>query len=686
MLARIPTLLPDETLYSYAKRCAEYNYMPIRHLETIHMGGQRLHGDGLLYLSPLKKLTEGALDDQLTVLMSHTMYPLVSLYSRRIEQSFILASLSRPAAPKRLLTPLRSCSSGEMICPACLQDDIRAIGDWYYHRKHQIPGVTACPIHGTVLHMSTDPLKDPTPAKPEDTAYARYMASLLDLGLDAPYEDTHRVLVEKLRDIGYQRSDHLDSLIDSMAQSGSFRRTNRPTRRGAHGLISEAHYLSSALFLRAVPFCFPTPKDFADALQGAAPSQATIPGDKSEYTVISSSMSGNTVEMLHATCGRSYLTSSYGFQAGWTCPVCDQRSDEDIFSALFCYEAQGEYELLSPFKGMLEPVMLRHLRCHGISPSFQTTPRHFLIEGRRCACGKSLSHEEADRAVRQKGDFKLIHFTRTSAKAKIMHTACGKTFEHHYVDFLLHPWCRACVPYSPDEEFFRREMYDLVGDEYKLVGPYSGRGGYVDIRHQNCGKLFRRRAIEFLRGTRCPYCRRPVPDKDLAAYVSLLSSGRYRVDSVDSRTAKCRVVDTRTGKERVMDKYILIQELRRPSPGDLLPFDPSTRYDGLPLTASEHMATELYLKLSHKTTFTTKDIITCTGLPPLTVNKITCACRKDGLLLGVDRGQFTWPSSVLIKEILERRDRYASAERRHQEKTKKRAGASRDIYPLDQDP
>lgn len=33
------------------------------------------------------------------------------------------------------------------FCPKCIEYDIRVFGEPYWHRKHQVPGVTVCSIH-----------------------------------------------------------------------------------------------------------------------------------------------------------------------------------------------------------------------------------------------------------------------------------------------------------------------------------------------------------------------------------------------------------------------------------------------------------------------------------------------------------------------------------------------------------
>lgn len=43
-------------------------------------------------------------------------------------------------------------NSDLLLCPSCYEDDIQQLGEPYWHRIHQLPGVWICPIHKVILH------------------------------------------------------------------------------------------------------------------------------------------------------------------------------------------------------------------------------------------------------------------------------------------------------------------------------------------------------------------------------------------------------------------------------------------------------------------------------------------------------------------------------------------------------
>lgn len=58
-------------------------------------------------------------------------------------------------------------------------------------------------------------------------------------------------------------------------------------------------------------------------------------------------------------------------------------------------------------------------------------------------------------------------------------------------------------------ETYKKEIYDLVGDEYTLLEDYRKNGQPMMMKHRNCDNTVAIRRNDFLKGTRCSYCRPP---------------------------------------------------------------------------------------------------------------------------------------------------------------------------------
>lgn len=92
------------------------------------------------------------------------------------------------------------------LCPECMKEDKKRIGRFYYHRKHQLPGVSVCAKHKCVLQRYKGiPMHegDEEP-KVEDLEYgagatfAEYSAAILNEALHCNADDLKAVICKKL--------------------------------------------------------------------------------------------------------------------------------------------------------------------------------------------------------------------------------------------------------------------------------------------------------------------------------------------------------------------------------------------------------------------------------------------------------------------------------------------------------
>ena len=62
------------------------------------------------------------------------------------------------------------------------------------------------------------------------------------------------------------------------------------------------------------------------------------------------------------------------------------------------------------------------------------------------------------------------------------------------------------MPQRKTDSEFKQEVYDLVGDEYTFLEPYTGVKDKIEVKHNLCGYSYRVTPSNFLRGRRCPQC------------------------------------------------------------------------------------------------------------------------------------------------------------------------------------
>lgn len=62
------------------------------------------------------------------------------------------------------------------------------------------------------------------------------------------------------------------------------------------------------------------------------------------------------------------------------------------------------------------------------------------------------------------------------------------------------------MPKNKTHETFIKEVFDLVGDEYKVIDEYVGSSTKVKFFHKKCENKFDMTPHNFLLGQRCPIC------------------------------------------------------------------------------------------------------------------------------------------------------------------------------------
>ena len=152
---------------------------------------------------------------------------------------------------------------------------------------------------------------------------------------------------------------------------------------------------------------------------------------------------------------------------------------------------------------------------------------------------------------------------------------CGETFPVMYHWFLKYPSCRKChFHISPDQtkpdSVFRQEVADLTGDEYVVIGDYTMNKNPILMKHTVCGREFEVAPTNFLRGSRCTACNSVIRPENMKRLVHDASSGAYEwIENLPKHNLRIR--STKTGEELTLLSPLVVQELLRPTPSDILP-------------------------------------------------------------------------------------------------------------------
>lgn len=102
----------------------------------------------------------------------------------------------------------------------------------------------------------------------------------------------------------------------------------------------------------------------------------------------------------------------------------------------------------------------------------------------------------------------LDPYVNAQTKIRVRHNKCGKIYEVKPNKFLNGRRCSYCSIKSMRKtgEHFRDEVFKLVGNEYTFLDNYVNIRTKIKVRHNKCGKTYKVTPHGFLNGNRCPYC------------------------------------------------------------------------------------------------------------------------------------------------------------------------------------
>ena len=480
----------------------------------------------------------------------------------------------------RALLPLypepHGLGEGILICPECAKEELATKGYWYIHRAHNISGVKICYKHKCRLEiintryafLDTTALPQTEPMEYEDKAlhlqYAQFAKDFLDAQIDCSIDSVRTLILQGLTENTVPKmADGYRDIID-----GDIAYFLKTQIKGVY--VNEINAMATLMFM------FHDVETLKKELQ----SISSEPDDdfarqvrESEYELVSP-YRHDIVRLRHKACGKTFCTSPYGFRIGWQCPACDTIDVQEKYRELVDKVGEGEYSPVSDFSGMDKNIDLLHNVC---GKTIRTRARSFLFEGVRCDCDWRIPIEVAEKKVREAGDFELVNFERADKPCKILHNKCGKTFTMYFHKFIASPRCRVCERKghlsTRTTDDFIRDMQDLVGDEYELIGEYSGPRQRVSIRHKVCGMISDYKPYAFLDGARCRNCNKQMTDAAFRKYVNEFSAGIYVVEKERPSSNLYAIRNTVTEETINLSKGKVLQELHRPTPSDFLPLD-----------------------------------------------------------------------------------------------------------------
>ena len=249
-----------------------------------------------------------------------------------------------------------------------------------------------------------------------------------------------------------------------------------------------------------------------------------------EYKVCGEYVNARTkIQMKHIICDRIWLVTPSNFLHGNKCGYCygTHKKTTNEFKKEISDITNGEYELISEYINSKSKIKIKHIKC---GREYFTTPSDFLRGGRCKSCSRiKKTHLDfvEDMYKEVKDEYSILSdYKGTNKKIQLRHNICGHIYDITPDSFLGKrktrcPQC--CGNLKKTQEKFEKEILNLIGDEYSVLGTYMNADTKIKFRH-NCNDCnnheWEVKPVNFIsNNSRCPICNESKGEKKISQYL-----------------------------------------------------------------------------------------------------------------------------------------------------------------------
>ena len=287
-----------------------------------------------------------------------------------------------------------------------------------------------------------------------------------------------------------------------------------------HNVCGHEYYVTPNAFLKGTR----CPKCFGSTLRTNEEFQKEVydlVGD--EYLFLEEYINTNTkINCKHSKCNNEWsVAPNFFLNRGVRCPLCtiEMRAKKlKKTNSQFAREVRdligNEYIFLEKYVNNKTKIKCRHTTC---GHEYYVQPSNFL-SGRRCPqCASNMKKTtksfKREVYVLVGKEYEVLEkYVDVTTKIKMKHNICGDIWRVTPNSFLTGVRCPSCTRIvatkkrTKTADFFKQEIYALVGNEYKFLEEYKKDGTKIKCKHNRCGYVWSVTPGSFLQGTRCPQC------------------------------------------------------------------------------------------------------------------------------------------------------------------------------------
>ena len=547
---------PDELLYSWVLRLAKANCLSVHHFFNLYFGEEATGKGGKIPVDIRKGFNSfyNSLNCEMSISelylsLSTIQFELLS-YPQKMQTKFINPIFRKESKVNRISEYLMT---DFCMCKECMKEDEELFGETYIHRSHQLSGVCVCHKHHAPLFIQKTNMKcvyeDETLEQIElindfekECEYADYTHFLLKNNFQSNSNDLKAIIFNKLEIQESKKKEIVNKINQILENETTYTKQSPWSQKDNSFPIKD--------FIKVLMYVYPNPED----------------------VLIKTKKSTLIIEQKCNKCGRLFYTTEQAIKDGWGCTFCDDELKEvDLIKRLIKIGGNEEYV----FKGFLQGksknnILLFHKSC---GKEYSANLNDFIYKHIRCKCNIKMQRKEAEKEMKKYPQFKLIEFNGATSPAKFYHKDCDREFDvKSFRRFFKVPKCPHCAKEQGfTKENFEQEIRDIVGDEYAVCSIGSTRKDKVVIKHNVCGCVHEYIPYNFFMGGRCPKCYNPVSLRELQMMLKEYSGDRYEI--MGKEEGKHILHDKETDKTFLMTNRLIIQEINRPTPSQILPIN-----------------------------------------------------------------------------------------------------------------
>lgn len=568
LLPKIVPYCEDELLLSWANRLAKANGMSLRAFRDNYFGESRTFASfdlDIMFLNFIKLL--GIDVDPAKVFMDTTMFPFEAVCMPEGKQTGFLMRVFHPALARDIY--FKTFERKFRFCPECIAADKYKYGYAYVHRMHQLTGVTVCPEHGCRLIESKEKntlavdnidISLMSPVLKSDVtefemAYAAFCKKILEAAPESNAESLRSLLEDKVEEKGL--SGKLVELC--------YERFGVKPIRDMYRFSNMYHIVPLFMYIYNC-----NAEAFLSDLQGYVnnvPLRSCFNRTITDYGIVK--VFGSSEQGMESS---SFIMNRFGTGLFGKLVETDIHSFTDVLQCLINIASGNKYtfegtDTGEALKSWNDIVVMKHVPCGDL---IKCRAYEFVFGYKDCKCEHFLTEEKAVKAVNSVEGFRFVGLVKgVAGSVRIHHDACGENFEIDLYKFMERRKCLCCERIHRNDDMFNREVKELVGNSYKILGQYQGADMKIKMLHVDCGHEFEMIPKSFAEGSRCPHCNNSLYYTDFSKMIGLFSSGHYEaVKNISGHYVMLK--DMSSGKEFTIKRDLVKQELFRPTRSPVL--------------------------------------------------------------------------------------------------------------------